>query len=93
MNEVEFSESVKLLVLEGQGFRCGCGRCLGRFAPTMREYYKRLGDWPHKELPVQAKFHHVNRRANSGSNKVGNCHALCGRCHAREHNYYRKYKK
>ena len=92
------SKKDKLLVLERQGFKCfgrthNGPRVITLDAYRLRDWFKILGHYPDPSVPSQAKFHHVKRRADGGSDCLLNIHALCGRCHAREHDYYRKYKK
>jgi len=87
------SRKQKIKILERQNMKCKvCGRIITLDAMRLRDWNQVLGHYPDKSVPSQAKFHHLKWRFNGGSDNPHNIIALCGRCHAKAHNYYKKYK-
>lgn len=85
---MSLSRKQKIQILERQKMRCLiCKRRITLDAYRLRDWRKRLGYYPDKTLPSQAKFHHKKWRAQGGSDKIINIIALCGNCHAKIHKY------
>lgn len=87
------SRKAKIVILERQHFKCvSCGRTITLEANRLRDWKKILGHYPDRSVPSKAYFHHKKWRASGGSDDPSNLVVLCGRCHAKVHSYYRKYK-
>ena len=88
------TKRIKQAILERQNMRCAyCQRIITLTAYRLRDWKKILGKYPDRSVPSQAKFHHKNLRSKGGTSNPSNIVALCGRCHAKPHSYYKQYKK
>ena len=86
--------ALKRAILGKQQNKCAkCGRTITLDAHRLRDWKKILGRYPDRSVPSRARFHHKKWRAEKGSDTMTNIVALCGRCHAEAHRYYKKYKK
>ena len=93
MKHKQLTLNEKRQVLERQHLKCGyCKRIVTLTANRLRDWKKELGYYPDKSVPSRARFHHLLKVSDGGSNNLSNIVALCGRCHGKAHDYYRRYK-